>query len=492
MAICHQLLYACLWGIKTLTGLDRVYKHDFGPLIGRNSSCSRPTVLDFFNSLATKGRTEELMLQFAKKFISQDIVKLGVLYIDGHFVPYWGSKRISKGFYTIRRLAAKGSLHYFINDHQNRPLFFLLKEGTSDMRDVLVEIVHTTRKIIENNNEPLTLVFDRGGWSANLFKKIDQELKVKFITWRAHEQGEIDTYPENKFKLCLLTLATKKVVVKQYENRINLKEYGEIRQITIMDRDNSTRRTSIITNDEERTPKEILTLMLSRWGQENFFKTMKKYYYLDYFPGFDVVQLNDTEITVPSKMVKNPRFAKIKSHLKKTNEELKSLRARLTTRRTNAEKDMLLIKIKKLEMKKKGLLIQQKKVPQRITEEEAYEMLQLNKFDFEKKRFLDLLKIIAYNIEQQCLEQLTPYSQKYQQDMGLRPILRMLVERGGALKLINDKMLQVTIEDLGGNQQNHQMSCFLQYLNRQNIKTLDQFQFQVVFNMVPYGKYGSI
>ncbi|MEW6663458.1 MAG: putative transposase [Bacillota bacterium] len=79
--------------------------------------------LEGVTALETSGA---VAMRLARQYLKLDIVQLGVLYLDGHFIPYYGKSHIAKGYFTTRRLALKGNHHCFANDRKGRPIFFRL------------------------------------------------------------------------------------------------------------------------------------------------------------------------------------------------------------------------------------------------------------------------------------------------------------------------------------------------------------------------------
>jgi len=131
--ICYSLLYGALLGVRSIEAFDRFFKKDFGILLGRITSFSAKTYRKFFDDISSLNKTEEIMLSFAQRFLECKIVQIGIFYFDGHFIPYHGLENLTKGFYTTIRLAMKGNLHYFVNDKNSSPLFFMLKEAQVDL-----------------------------------------------------------------------------------------------------------------------------------------------------------------------------------------------------------------------------------------------------------------------------------------------------------------------------------------------------------------------
>jgi len=164
--ICYSLLYEALLGVRSIGAFDRLYKKDFGILVGRITAFSVKTYRRFFDELSSLNKAEEIMISFAQRFLECRIVQIGIFYLDGHFIPYHGTENLTKGFYITIRLAMKGNLHYFVNDKSGSPLFFMLKEAQVDLIRIIPELIAKTREIIKEYTpkvEPLKICFDRGG-----------------------------------------------------------------------------------------------------------------------------------------------------------------------------------------------------------------------------------------------------------------------------------------------------------------------------------------
>jgi len=67
--ICYSLLYGALLGVRSIEAFDRLYKKDFGILLGRTTSFSAKTYRNFFDELSSLNKTEEIMLSFAQRFL---------------------------------------------------------------------------------------------------------------------------------------------------------------------------------------------------------------------------------------------------------------------------------------------------------------------------------------------------------------------------------------------------------------------------------------
>lgn len=485
--ICYSLLYGALLGVKSIEAFDRFFKKDFGILLGRITSFSVKTYRRFFDDMSSLNKTEELMISFAQRFLECKIIQIGVFYFDGHFIPYHGLENLTKGFYTTIRLAMKGNLHYFVNDKSGSPLFFMLKEAQVDLIRIIPELIAKTKQIIKEYTpkvEPLKICFDRGGWSAPFFKELDTKYRVLFYTWRKNVPLGINEIPEEEFKACLVKLKYRKMIVKYLDETIFLKDYGKIRSLTVI-HPKSKKRSPILTNDFSSQAKEPVQIMFSRWGQENFFKTMKERYHLDYFPGYDLEELENQPL------VKNPKLLGAKRAKKKLQAELAKRRKKLVTRFTAKKRNA--ISLAEYKQKQAALINEMKilkeriaqinkemeKLPPRISALEVYSKKRFSICDFEKKRFFDLIKIVAHNIEQEMTKAFSSYYTR----KDCYQVMRMIPERTTEVKLMNNDTLLVKIKDLGADRINQIAQRFLTEINNIGGRTLDKFRLKPLFNV---------
>ena len=243
-------------GFPSIESLKAAHEEEFGPLIGRNSLPSVRTLRESLSDFGSRAESEELIFQLCQRFIEKHLASLGVIYIDGHFLPYFGFEPTLKSWYSIRRFAIKGNLQYFANDKEQNPLFFIIRPPSVDLIHAIYEMIPFMRKIAD---KPLTLIFDRGGFSQEFFIKLrDHYPDITFITW-AHENSfsigdKIRNIDEALFKLSLIHLKRKKVKVKLAEIDIPIGEYGPMRTIILFVPE-SNKRIAILTNDPLRNKK---------------------------------------------------------------------------------------------------------------------------------------------------------------------------------------------------------------------------------------------
>ena len=119
-------------GFPSIESLNTAHKEDFGPLVGRNCLPSVRSLRETLSGFSSKAKSEKLVFGLCQKFIEQRLASLGVLYIDGHFLPYFGFEPTLKSWYSLRRFAIKGNIQYFANDKEQNPLCFIIRPPSVD------------------------------------------------------------------------------------------------------------------------------------------------------------------------------------------------------------------------------------------------------------------------------------------------------------------------------------------------------------------------
>ena len=150
----------------------------------------------------------ETMKSVAAQLVKNELATVSEI-SDGHFIPYFGRHVVRKGYFTVRRLAMKGHQAYYANDPQGRPFFFLPTPASDQLTAVIPRMIDQVKAIVGDRwvGWVLTLIFDRGGFCAALFKLLD-ELKVHWITWlkpNRELRQVLDQLPEEGFRRHLIS-----------------------------------------------------------------------------------------------------------------------------------------------------------------------------------------------------------------------------------------------------------------------------------------------
>jgi len=108
--LCLALFYFDLFRFESMENFKTAYPEEFGILVGRVSSPSTFTLRRFLHKVRELGKSEMLIDEFAKEYLRKGLAKWGVLYIDGHFLPYYGIYPINMGWHGVKENTDEGKL----------------------------------------------------------------------------------------------------------------------------------------------------------------------------------------------------------------------------------------------------------------------------------------------------------------------------------------------------------------------------------------------
>ena len=121
----------------------------------------------------------------------------------------------------------------------------------------------------------LTLVFDREGWSPDLFQWLARR-RIACITWHKNFKGE--DWPEAEFRTREVPVHGPAGIgttsVDLAEQPIVLRNGLTVRQIRR--RLANGRQVPVITTHPQMPVEQVAGAMFSRWSQENFFKYLRE------------------------------------------------------------------------------------------------------------------------------------------------------------------------------------------------------------------------
>ena len=498
--LCVTLFYFDVFNFRSMEDFKRVYPEEFGLLIGRSYSPSLYTLRRFLHKVRELDKSEKLIDEFALMYLKSGIAKWGVLYIDGHFLPYYGIYPITKGWHGVRKIPLKGSYNFIGVDDKFTPWIFLVRSSSEDLLQKIPEILEKAKKIGRDIGlsdeviDDLILVFDREGYSAKLYRFLDgkdrkdKKRRAIFISWAKYSDKWVNEVAEEKFdkgmKVKYEIQDSKDI--KYFETKRAMSKYGVIRAIVIQSVKND-KRSVIYTNakDTEIGAEKIIELLCNRWGEENLIKELLIKHLIDYSPGYVTEELEEQP------MVDNPKIKELKKEKAGRVTELHKLKLQLAnwvleqTEKAGL-KDLKKTKIQLLAdivgIDNEILLINQEidKTPTKIRFDQAHDGDKLLKLNYEKKRFLDCIKVFVYNMEKKMCELLANY---YDKKKELLPALSMIVDRGGHIKLERGQ-LRVQLKRFMNSEIDYAARHICEDLNRMNPVTLDKHRLPIHYEVL--------
>ncbi len=177
----------------------------------------------------------------------------------------------------------KGSYNFIGVDDKFTPWIFLVRSSSEDLLQKIPEILEKAKKIGRDIGlsdeviDNLILVFDREGYSAELYRLIDgndrkdKKRRAIFISWAKYSDKWIKDVAEEGFDKSVEVRyeiqESKKI--RYFETERTMNKYGVIRTIAIQ-REKDKKRSAIYTNatKEEIGAEKVIELICRRWGEE--------------------------------------------------------------------------------------------------------------------------------------------------------------------------------------------------------------------------------
>ncbi len=490
------LFFSIVFHFPSIEVLKKAKPWDWGVLLGRRRLPNRKVIHHALNQLTVFNRASKLMKDFAAMFVKEQIVEVGILFFDEHFLPYYGIERIHQGFFSTRRMVLEGHYQFWAHDLKGRPLFVITTDAHLKLRDIIPEMIRRAKEI--SGRQSLIIVFDRGGYSIELFEWIAVE-NATFITWAKYApEKTIAAIKNEDYQEAVFEFHDHRETYKLYsteriikEGRTKDNQHRELKtmkvRMIVVWRLSTGKKTPLYTNDLEAPMETLAEPMTRRWSeQENVFQKMMRRYNLNYHPGYYIDELANQPV------VANPKIKSVKAEIKELECRVSQQKQQIATRLLNLKNKNVSVeayqnrqrktlpKLQALEQQVELLRQQLQALPEQISIIEALAGGKLSAADLEKKKIYDVIQIVAYNAEQMLLE----IFRKYYHDLrDVEQILDMLINYGGYVKLY-DNTLYVIINYIDQPMYRRAAVELCKELNAMTPKTLDHFQFPIFFKVM--------
>ena len=382
------------WG--AILGLDRCPETKTLRRKIRLLTSAEHTVRDWQSALARTWATEH-----------QD--DWATLAVDGHVKVYAGRNgRLPKHFVARQKLCLPASVSYWINTLGGTPLLCLHKALDPKLVKALEQDVvpHLRERGVVPEAAPdltgpqagtptLTLVFDREGWSPDLFQRLARR-GIACIIWHKNFKGE--DWPQQDFRTLEVPIhgptGTGTSTVDLAEKSIVLRNGLTVRQIRR--RLANGRQVPVITTHPQMPLAQVAGAMFSRWSQENFFKYLREQFNLDSLPGHDLEPLD------PDAQVVNPVRRALEKTIRRLRSRLAAARNRLAAALQQHRQDTatrLADDAQALDAELDELKQQHADTPTHVRAGDLPEQDKLDALPVGGRLFMDVVRMIAYRAE---------------------------------------------------------------------------------------------
>ena len=446
------------WG--AILGLDRCPETKTLRRKIRLLTSAEHTVRDWQSALARTWATEH----------DDDWATLAV---DGHVKVYTGRNgRLPKHFVARQKLCLPASVSYWVNALGGAPLLCLHKALDPKLikaieQDVVPHLQHlgVVPEAAPDLTRPdagvpaLTLVFDREGWSPDLFKRLARR-GIACITWHKNFKGE--DWPQEDFRTLEVPIhgpaGTSATTVDLAEQPIVLRNGLTVRQIRR--RLANGRQVPVITTHPQMPLVQVAGAMFSRWSQENFFKYMREQFNLDSLPSHDLEPLD------PDAQVVNPVRRALEKTIRRVRSRLATARNRLaealqehhrdTATRLDADANALAAELDQLKQQRAHTLTH-------VRAGDLPEQDKLDALPVGGRLFLDLVRMIAYRAETRMM---APVITTQGKKPNARRLLRALLTSDANIILVPAKgILCIQLLGLGSDACDRMLAPLVEELN---------------------------
>ena len=360
------------------------------------------------------GRALRWNAELAREWMAgQEASKL-YFYCDGHVRVYHGEQTTLPRHYVAReRLCLRATTDYWINAMDGQPFLYVNKEVDPGLIATLKQDVipwleasvgrreEQQRRLNENPYAAwFTVVFDREGYSPDLFQQLWQK-RIAILTYHKFPEEQ---WSAAEFATQTVTLASGETLSlklaergTQLPNRLWLREIRKLNE--------SGHQTSVLTTHFQAPIATLAVSLFARWSQENFFRYMREHYGLDHLVEYG------TEPVPDAVQVINPEWRKLDAQIRSkagqrhrqaahfgalalaedpSESELRAFQQRKGQLREQIE--LLDAEIVVLKEKRKNT---QHHIPVKsLPEQDRFTRLRT-----ERKHFIDTIKMIAYRAE---------------------------------------------------------------------------------------------
>lgn len=415
-----------------------------GRILGLDRAPEVKTLRRKLTRLAAYHRAEQLGAQLARHRVDKRGQVVGFLYVDGHVRAYHGKRTLPKAFVTTRRLAMPATTDYWVNDSVGDPLLVLTAAANAGLTKILPTVLAQVRAAV--GERPVTVVFDRGGYSPKLFAQILAR-GFDLLTYRKGKARRIAT---RRFVRRRAKLDDRWVSYDLDDRAIRLlKGKLRLRQVTRQSEDGH--QTQVLTSRWDLRDIEVAYRMFERWRQENFFKYMRQEFLLDALVDYQV------EPDDPTRTVPNPQRRALDKDIRAARVELAKLEQRFgAAAADNPEGQRPTMRGFKIAHGKLGnqlrtarerlatLIHQRRDLPRRVEVQDTSPGAVI-KLATERKHLSNIVKMVAYQAESELVTLLGPHYARAD-DEG-RTLVHELFQAAADLD-VADSELRVTLHPL--------------------------------------------
>ncbi len=458
---------------EQLKGMDPA---SLGQVMGLPRAPEVKTIRRKLKELAGRAKAAVLHRQLAKRRVKQHEDMLAYLYVDGHVRAYSGKRKIGKAYVTNRKSVMRAETDYWVNLCNGQPLLVVhapANEGLTKMMKPVIEEV----KLVVGDRRPM-IVFDRGGWSKELFRMLMAE-GFDLLTYR---KEPLSNWGDERFNERSLKIDGHKVKYELADGTFQKKGWPRLRCIAVRRKDK--RQTQILCTRYDIDSAELAYRMFGRWKQENWFKYMGEEFALD------VLADHGTQPDDPDRLVVNPAWRTFDREVKTARATLQKAEAAYGRVRLSKESREVrrhsAAEVEQAQETYGRLCKQRRETPRKIRLGDVSDGDPV-KLTYERKLITDTIKMCAYDVETQLTEMLDGIFRR--NDFEGRAVVREIFQTPGDLTLSHGQ-LHIHLDQLSAPRYTEAMMSLCDQINAMDV-TLPETNFRLRFHVKPRPERGQ-
>lgn len=428
---------------RSIEDFKNVRRGDLGVVLGESEAPTVLTLRGKIKALAESIDPLSVSRELFRRYLALEPVWEGLYYVDGHFCPYHGEHPTPRGWDAKRRLAVKGHTDMYVHDARGRALFFFSQPLNDSLARAIPGAVDEIRRA--HGTGPFTLVFDRGGYSGDAFRFLEEH-GIGFITYLKGRKAR-RRYPRQQFRSGWFRFEGRRLVYRLFEKKTRVARVGSIRTVLFLG--DEGQQIPVLTNlaPSSRAAKVVHCLRL-RWRQENDFKYLRDNYAID-----QIVQYGaDPEIQ--DRRIANPRRKVLKEQIRALAQQVQTLEAQLgralndndekrrpTARGLKIAHGRLRRDIARKRQTLTRLENRLKRTPGQISASAAEKTRSLLRED--RRLVVNALKIAACNAEKLLVRR---FDEAYKQPKDAYSVFRSLLHLPGQVRAAGPDCLEVRLQ----------------------------------------------
>jgi hypothetical protein len=299
------LVFLALLREPRAEGATRVPPAALGRVLGLDRAPEVKTIRRKLGELAAAGKAADLIMALARHHAAARPGALGFLYVDGHVRAYFGTRDVQKTHVARLKFPAAATPETWVTDQHGDPVFMVIAEPSASLAGELRGLLPQLRQVAGDRR--VTVCFDRGGWSPDLFADI-LEAGFDLLTYR---KGPVADLPAAAF--ATVACADDRGRAHEYylADTTAALEIGEgprkgeavsLRQVSRREpaARGGTRQVHTLTSRTDLPAGEVCWRMSSRWREENYFRYARTHFALDALDCYAAAPDD------PDRMVPNP------------------------------------------------------------------------------------------------------------------------------------------------------------------------------------------